>query len=269
MKFTKIIEDIRTIRDFKKEEVPEYIIDEIIMEAGEALLAGIRNDIDIRFIRAGEKFYIDLSGKAGYYGKMIEAPHYILISSKKFEGYIENSAYIMEKIRLKAWNVGLGTCWLTIENEIELLETLQIHKDFTPVALIAIGYQYKGLFKTDTSPKSGRLGMEELVFNKQWGKICTTEMLETRGISNIIYYARLAPSWGNQQPWRFILDDNKIILTIVDKDKSQHLDAGIVMLYFEKVAHEEGINGKWMLDVSDINKYIMPEEYKAIGYFEI
>ncbi len=269
MKYTKLIKDIRTIRDFKKEEIPQYLIDEIIIDAQENVLTGKRDDVKITFIKDGKKFYDEISGKAGYFGKMIEAPHYILISSKKFDGYIENSGYIMENMRLEAWNIGLGTCWLSIGNEGELLETLNLDKEFTPVALAAIGYQYKGLFKIDTSSKSSRLGIEELVFDKQWGQQCTSELLESRGVSNILYYARFAPSWGNQQPWRFVLDDNKIVLTIVDKDLSQHLDAGIIMLYLEKTAHEEGITGKWVLDVSDVSKYNIPEKYKTVGYFEI
>lgn len=269
MKYTKIIEDIRTIRDFKKERVPNNLIEEIIIDSKEDLLAGRRDDIIVTFIKDGQDFYNALSGKAGYFGNMIEAPHYILISSKPFTGYVENSAYIMENIRLRAWDMGLGTCWLSIENEKELSKILNMDKGFTPMALIAIGYQYKGIFKIDTSQRSSRLGVEEIIFYKQWEKPCTADVLETRGIVNILYYSKLAPSWGNLQPWRFILDDDKIVLAVVDKDFLQHLDAGIVMLYFEKAAQEEGIFGKWKLDTLEIDKYSIPEGYKAVGYFEI
>ncbi len=269
MRYIKAIEEIRTIRDYKKEEVPDHIIDEIIIDAKEDILIGRRDDIMITFIKDGQKFYSDLSGKTGYFGKMIEAPHYILISSKQFSGYIENSSYTMENIRLRAWDKGLGTCWLSIEDEAELSRNLNISEEFIPLSLIAIGYQYKGFFKTDTSPKSSRLGVEELIFDGQWEKLCTTNILETRGIINILYYTRLAPSWGNLQPWRFILDDNKIVLTIADKDFLQHLDAGIVMLYFQKSAQEEGIFGKWRFDISHTDKYNIPEGYKAVAYFEI
>ncbi|MFA5523974.1 MAG: nitroreductase family protein [Tissierellales bacterium] len=269
MKYTKIIEDISTVRDFKKEEVLSSTVEEIIIDSKEDLLAGKRDDVIITFIKDGQSMYDSLSGKAGYFGKMIEAPHYVLISSKPFNGYVENSAYVMENIRLKAWNKGLGTCWLTIEDEKELSETQNIDIGFAPVALIAIGFRYKGLFKTDTSTKSGRLGVEEVIFDGQWGKPCTANSLEARGVANILYYSKLAPSWGNLQPWRFILDDDRIVLVILDKDVYHHLDAGIVMLYLEKAAQEEGIYGKWKLDVLDIDKYNIPNGYKAIGYFEI
>ncbi|SCG82969.1 nitroreductase-family protein [Proteiniborus sp. DW1] len=268
MKYTKIIEGIRTIRDYKKEEVPNNLIEEII-DIKEDILTGRRDDLLITFIKDGQNIYSNLIGKAGYFGKMIEAPHYILISSRQFEGYVENSAYVMENIRLRAWDKGLGTCWLSIEDEKELCRILNINEEFIPISLIAIGYQYKGIFKTDTSSKSSRIGVEELIYYNQWDKPCTTDILETRGIMNILYYTRLAPSWGNLQPWRFILDNDKIILVIMDKDFQQKLDAGIIMLYFEKVAQEEGLLGKWKFDIIHTGKYNIPEGYKAIAYFEI
>lgn len=269
MKYTKIIEEMRTIRDYKKEEVEDNLIDDLITDAKEDMLAGSRDDILITFIKDGHIFYSDLIGKAGYYGKAIEAPHYILISSRQFEGYVENSAYVMENIRLRAWNMGLGTCWLSIEDERELRKVLNIDEEFIPISLMAIGYQYKGVFKTDTSSKSSRYGVEELVYYEQWDNPCSTDILETMGIINILYYARLAPSWGNLQPWRFILDNNKIILVIRDKEFTQQLDAGIIMLYFEKAALEEGVLGKWKFDITQTDKYNIPEGYKAISYFEL
>lgn len=269
MNYIKTIESIRTIRDFKKEDVPQGLIHELISSSKENILTGSINDIVITFINNGKKFYKDFAGKVGYFGKLIEAPHYILLSSKVFEGYIENSSYIMENLRLKAWNAGLGTCWLSIENEQELRESLGIDQEFTAIGLLAIGYQYKGIFKEDTSPKSTRLGVEELIFQNQWGKALTGDVLEERGLLNIFYYARFAPSWGNKQPWRFILDEDRVILTVEDKSISKKLDTGIAMLYFEKAAHEEGIGGKWVLGDIDPAKYNIPKEFKAVAYFKI
>lgn len=272
MRYNEIIKNIRTIRDYKKKKVPNDLLSELITETKEDLLSGSKSDIDILLIEDGESFYNEQKGKVGYFGKTIPAPHYILLVSKKVKNYVENSAYVMENLRLKAWDKGLGTCWLTIEEEMELSKILKIDGDFTPAALIAVGYQYKGLFKTDFSRKSSRKGIEELTYDSQWGQICSGEILEERGLVNILYYTRLAPSWGNQQPWRFILTDDKVILTISKENEFNRLDAGIVMLYFEKVANEEGIEGKWILDVEDLQEakeLDIPGEFEIVGYFNI
>jgi nitroreductase len=80
----------------------------------------------------------------------------------------------------------------------------------------------------------------------------------------------LAPSWGNRQPWQFIIDKDRILLTIL-REEAMELDAGIVMLYFEKSAHEEGIPGSWELDIPENMKevYGIPKDRTLIGYYSI
>lgn len=272
MKFSKLIEDFRTIRDYKKQAVEHEKIEELVHAGKEARGIAKGRNISILFVDQGQEIYQHLSGKAGYYGKMIEAPHYLVITSKKFPGYLENSGYIMELLRLKAWELGLGTCWLSIEDQSAIKEVLGIESEDVVTAFAAVGYQYKGIFKKDTSPKASRLGIEDLIFSGHWGRPSTIEELENRALVNIFYYTRYAPSWGNKQPWRFILDKDQVILTLFCEDgESTELDAGIVMLYFEKAAHEEGISGVWDLEGREDLRafYGIPKEYKIVGTFKL
>ena len=272
MKFTKIAEEIRTVRDFKKEPVENKKIRELldIVQNSKGISEG-RNS-SILFVDNGKELSEKLMGKAGYYGKLIEAPHYLVITTKEFPGFMENSGYMMELLRLEAWEMGLATCWLSIENEAALKDALGIESQDRLTAFCAIGHQYKGVFKNDISPKSGRFGIEEIIYDKKWGTLCSVDLLEQRGFANIFYVTRYAPSWGNKQPWKFILDEDQVLLTI-QKDKliNVALDAGIVMLYFEKAAHEEGIAGTWRVETKDLEKtlYAIPEEYEIIGSFKI
>lgn len=270
MRFIKLVEDMRTVRDFKKDKIDNTKLQEVL-EFGNNTKGIIADaDISIKFIENGKEIYKQLSGKAGYHGKMIEAPHYIAVLSKLYPYYLENSGYIMEAMRLKAWELGLGSCWLNVEEEEGLKESLNIEKDQVITAFIAIGHPYTGIFKKDTSPKSSRMGIAEMVYIERWGQECTIEYLDERGISNLFYYAKLAPSWGNVQPWRFIIDGEKIYLAI-EKEESKKLDAGIMMLYLEKASHGEGIAGNWTLEkLEELEKtYNIPKEYELIGYYSI
>ena len=269
MNFVKIVEEIRTIRDFKKSPVDQKLIDEII-DFGKNTRSIVPDaEISIKFIENGSKLYKELYGKAGYYGQMIEAPHYIAISSKLYPNYLENSGYIMEAMRLKAWDLGLGTAWLDVEEEETLKDALDM-KEEVITAFIAIGEPYKGLFKKDLSPKSTRMGITDMVYHKTWGEEADIEFLDERGITNLFYYAKLAPSWGNIQPWRFIVDDGKIYLAM-EKEESKKIDAGIMMLYLDKASHAEGIIGKWIFEKSEkLNeKYNIPDEYEIIAYYSV
>lgn len=270
MKFTKLVEDMRTVRDFKKDTLDDKVVKEI-MEVGKTTKSIVPDaDISMIFIDNGKELYEELSGKAGYYGKMIEAPHYIAILSKLYPNYLENSGYIMEAVRLKAWELGLGTCWLNVEEQEGLKNSLNVEKDQVITAFIAIGHPYTGIFKTDTSPKSSRMGITEMVYLEKWGQECSIEYLDERGIANLFYYAKLAPSWGNIQPWRFIIDGGKVYLAI-EKEESKKIDAGIMMLYLEKASHAEGITGNWILEKSEKFEefYKIPKEYELIGYYNI
>ena len=270
MHYTRIIEDIRTVRDFKKDTIEPTVVEEIIGAGKNALGLGEGRNTSILFIDNGRELIDRLSGIAGYYGKLIEAPHYIVITTKEFPGYRENSGYIMELMRLKAWEEGLGTCWLSIEDEDALKKTLNIESNDRLTAFVAIGHQYKGIFKNDLSHKSDRHGIEEIIYLERWGNPCPVDILETRGFTSVLHYTKFAPSWGNKQPWRFIIDSNRIVLTIKTDGKNDvHLDAGIIMLYFEKAAHEEGIKGSWTIYSDKEVEYQIPEGYSAIGYFNI
>lgn len=272
MKFSKLVEDMRTIRDYKKDPVNPQVIQEIIDIGKHTEGPAEGKSVSVLFIDNGKEIFEKLSGKAGYFGKMIEAPHYLAITSKAFPGYIENSGYIMEAMRLKAWELGLGTCWLNIQDEEALKAILTIESDDRLTAFVAIGYQYKGIFKKDISPKSDRLGIEELIYLHHWENPCPIEELENRGLANMFYYAKFAPSWGNKQPWRFIVDKDKVLLIVPNKEEaSLGLDTGIMMLYLEKAAHEEGMKGSWKMDVVDVNNpsYGIPSDYQLKGYFAI
>ena len=271
-KYSKLIEEIRTIRDFKKEPVDPKLVSEIIDVGKNAKGLGNGRNITVFFVDNGTELVDQLSGKAGYFGKVIEAPHYLVISTKEFQGFMENSGYIMELMRLKAWELGLGSCWLSIGDEEALKKVLRIENQDRLTALAAIGYQYKGIFKKDISLKSGRYGIEELVFLHEWGIPCPIEYLDTRGITHILHYTKFAPSWGNRQPWRFIVDGERIILAMEKDEKIDvQLDGGIIMLYLEKTAMEEGIVGKWTFEEErELRQaYKVPEKYKIIASFRI
>ena len=84
-----------------------------------------------------------LSGKAGYFGNMMK-PSLFSYHVKKVPGYLENSGYIMELMRMKAWELGLGTCWLNIEMKKNKNITGWLG---TADSFCSYSYPYKGIFK--------------------------------------------------------------------------------------------------------------------------
>lgn len=92
------------------------------------------------------------------------------------------------------------------------------------------------------------------------------EELENRGLGDIFYYVRFAPSSLNKQPWRFILDGDKLFLLLkYEKDEKPSLvDAGIIMYYYVKLAETIGLHSRWIL-IPDKVEELGSENYKYVA----
>jgi len=272
MSFLQTIESMKTVRDFRDDPVPPTILKRLINKTQKEKGLLPEASFSVRLIEDGPGFFMLLNGKAGYFGKMIAAPHYVVLFDEKKTGVYENSGYIMEKLRLAAWEEELGTCWISLDEPVDAAPWVVDPVEAPPMALVAIGYPEQGLFRKDVLKKSGRLPLTELVYLDKWGYHCPVEELEVRGMSEIFYYGKLAPSWGNLQPWRFILRNEKIYLTVhIDElEERARIDAGIVMLYIQQAAHDKGFSMSWQLLVSDpvlASEMKLPDTERLTGLF--
>ncbi len=287
MNYKKLIEERKSVRDYKKNTVPKSIIDEILQfsEEADTLIPGIETEL---LAKDKSQVYLQLQENAGYKGVMIDAPHYLILLSEKREYYLENAGYLGEKISLKSLDLGVNTCWITFSDSDKVKKRLFLNTDKEIVAVIALGYDAKktrvvnadsigddyskSKLKIVKNNISTRHEITDLVYIKKWGKVASYEELENRGLLDALNYARLAPSTMNRQPWRFLLDQEKVILAI-RKNKSisnyeEKIDIGISMLYFESIVKQTLMNVDWKFEKTDKN-YNIPDNFKIVGYCNI
>jgi hypothetical protein len=226
----------------------------------------------IMFENGGEVFN-DLDKVGGYSGIMIKSPHYIglAITSEDPENEF-NGAYYMQSIVKKLYDMKLGSCWINIrdiaqDKKQKLLKNNAGNMNY----LLAFGQidekavkqkapqmtvksedsSYKqnpygtSISETAASDKS-RHSVGEIVYMYEWGKMATYEELESRGMGEIFFYVRNAPSYKNLQPCRLILKDGEAELTVLNpKAEGSYVDAGIMMYTLDGLAKDMGIPGKW------------------------
>lgn len=288
MNYKELIAESKSVRDYKNTPIESKVLNEIkeYTKAGRKLVSDI--DVSVEVLENSQVFS-KLDGFAGYKGHMINAPSYIIIFSETKEHYIENAGCIGEDIILKATELGVDSCWITFENSDLIKEKLNISTDKEVTAIIALGYNANADKKVVNPTKTGenyskskleivssntsyRLGVEEVVFMKEWGKNATVEELEERAILDAFHYARMAPSTLNRQPWRFIVDDGIVVLT-VRKDEhtnsyEERIDAGIVMLYFEVIVDMTLFELNWKFEKPK-KDYNIPEEYEVVAVCNI
>lgn len=252
---------------------------------------------ELVFVEDGNRAAIRLEGFAGYSGVMIKAPHYIGVFADEKCIHVRKAAYGVEDVILKMMAMDIGSCWISVkDSDAAKLSMGWKDKEARLVALVALGYPkeenyFSKLFSNLKHPlinplkegyanlnletKNGMPLREEtssFVYLNEWGNSTDYSELERRGIDKVYHYLKYAPSWGNRQPWKFIIDKNDIILSIRHDDKISRVDecleAGIAMFYFRVAMEGHGLRG-W-LHFTDLGKdYGIPEEYWVAGRFAL
>lgn len=269
MLMTNFLKKRKSVREFKNKKINPDILDEIKLYLDSLEKEDGTKAIRFKLYEYGEKLYKELRGIGGYSGVMIESPHYIgleLVDDK--DRNVIYGSYYMEKLITKLNNMGLDTCWVSIGNvddgiKKEIFGDMMGRIDY----ILALGYgKSKNPFVNETF--SERIGVEEMVFVDKIGNAPSTDDLENRGLSDLFYYIRFAPSALNKQPWRFLLEKDKVTLLIKydEGEKPNLIDAGIIMYYFESLGQSIGLNNKWEL-IEGIKQE--NNNYKYIAEFKL
>lgn len=286
----------KSVRDYNKRglkaEAKTYLEQLIIppypVEHGE--------ELEIRFLEDGERVKTDLSGLAGYAGVMIEAPHYLAILVNENAYAYRAAGYYVEKLLFDVMEKDIGSCWIHVGNPEAAKAKLGITGDKQLIALAAVGQPLEenliakffqrikankpsvysaggyGDLKLEYEKRtSDRLATTDLVYLDRWGNGMTVEELEQRDLLAIYTLMKNAPSWGNRQPWKFIIDGHDIVLAIEKNERgdevSDNLDGGIAMFYFDLAMNQRGFSGSWG-DVTE-DKYQVPAEYTVMGKYTV
>ncbi|OLS02045.1 nitroreductase family protein [Tissierella creatinophila] len=261
----------KSVRDFRDKGANPDVLDKIKEIIKNLLTEEDLEHIVVKLYENGKIISTNLEGKAGYGGVMIDSPHYIAISLKDTEEKtLIETGYYTEKLVTEIINLDFGTCWINVGNLSDDLKKETFGEDMANVEyLLAFGKaKRKNPFKEE--PYSVKKGIEEIVYDTEVDNFFTVEDLEAKGLMDIFYYVRFAPSTKNLQPWRFLIKDNKIELLLRYNQwyDSILVDAGIAMYYFEQLATYDGFNSKWeLVDSQEIK--IDEYTYRKIAEYKL
>jgi nitroreductase len=151
MELSEALKGRKSIRVFKKQNVPEETVEKLIDAASWAPSAGNIQPWEFVIVRkpAVKK---KLAQAALNQAFVEEAPVVIVVCANEKRssmGYglrgetlycIQDTAAATQNILLTAYSLGLGTCWIGAFNENEAKEALQAPEGIRPVAIIPVGY---------------------------------------------------------------------------------------------------------------------------------
>ncbi len=194
----------------------------------------------------------------GTYGIIRGARMYLIGGAANTNQALLDFGYHMEYIILKAWDRGLGTCWLGGTFQRSPVERYGKFPDgFIIPAITPLGYsaEREGIMDSVLHRIMGskqRKPFNELFFTGGWHTPMAPR--EDDPVCNALEMVRLGPSAMNRQPWRVVTDDNNVHFFMkkvglgsrIFKGMFQSVDVGIACCHFALTMAEQGISGQWL-----------------------
>jgi nitroreductase len=212
----------KSIRRYKMEPIDNKIIENLKKFVNHIEMLSEKQKVNLNIID-------NLNGKRSIKGSfLVKAPYYLVLSAAKNGDYFLNAGYVLEQIALYLTTKGLSTCFLELHNK----SNFETENGYEPILMLAFGKGEKLLPRESIN----RLKMEEL---------CTFKTAVGDNIRVMLQAARYAPSILNNQPWRFVVYENRIhifckkeIFLFNHYKKLKQMDVGMMMANMLVAAEE-------------------------------
>lgn len=152
------------------------------------IFGSIDTDIAVLDNHSGQQAGLSLFG--------VKAPYYLLFYSEEAPNSLMNIGYMMQQMALYLCSIGLGTCYVG-SRKVRHSQLVMDGKNL--VGILAFGKSKGPHLRKQSEAK--RLPLEKLCIYKETPRQWIRQLLEG---------ARMAPSYMNRQPWRFVVYDNRI-----------------------------------------------------------
>lgn len=211
--------------------------------------------------------YFDL--KEGYkpstYGMIKGAVNFFLLGIGSDEASALSAGFRFEQVVLKAWEMGLGTCWIAATfkgSDFERGESWPAGEELKIIS--PVGHPAKkGLMEKFTRLAIGsnnRKSFSTLFFTDDFKQSLSPD----DRFGEPLEMMRLAPSSTNSQPWRALVCGDTVHFYYKPKSKESILDCGIGICHFYETERFLGRDGNFH---KTSNPPAAPEDWKYLYSF--
>ena len=189
-----------------------------------------------------------------FFYKVTETPYYIaFIGAMDAPNVQAITGFLGEGIILEATALGLNTCWVGgFYRPEEVMKQINLEEGERILGITPIGYSKEQTNRVAISSKQYR--------RKMLDKLIVSGEMSDNWIKTALEAARIAPSAGNRQPWRFNISEDSITVFTNSNRRdfrvSKELDCGIAILHIELGALVSGVKGSWeFLNHPEVARY--------------
>lgn len=188
--------------------------------------------------------------KEGYkprtYGMIKGATDFFMLGIGDDEASSLTAGFRFEQVVLKAWQLGLGTCWIAATFKGSTFEDENIWPDGEKLRVICpVGTPAKqSLMEKVTRLSLGskkRRPFAELFYDWDFEHSLSPK----NRFDLALEMMRLAPSSTNSQPWRAVVADDTVHFYYKPQSKSSVLDCGIGICHFYEAEEYQSHNGEF------------------------
>lgn len=204
-----------------------------------------------------KKFNLKEGYKPSTYGMIKGAEDFFLLGIGSDEESALTAGYRFEQVVLKAWQMGLGSCWIAatfkgsdFDKGITWPEGEEL-KVICPVGKAEKPSMKEKLTRLTLGSKN-RKPFDDLFFYKDF----KTAVPEDNLFREALEMLRVAPSSTNSQPWRALVAGDTVHFYYKPKSPASVLDTGIGICHFHETERFYGHDG----DFSKISVAPVPPE---------
>ncbi|MDE6027965.1 MAG: hypothetical protein K2G23_07835, partial [Muribaculaceae bacterium] len=206
----------------------------------------------------------DLKGgyKPSTYGMINGAEDFFMLGIGEDEASALSAGFKFEQVVLKAWEMGLGTCWIagTFKgSDFEKGETWPAGEELKVVCPVGVAKKPSIMEKVArfTIGSNKRKPFNDLFFYQDFKQAVP----EDNSFYEALQMLRLAPSSTNSQPWRALVTGETVHFYYKPKSKASVIDTAIGMCQFYETEKFNGKSGAFH-KVADAPK--APDDWKYL-----
>lgn len=239
MNILEAIKERRSVRSFDGKALSEAVRNELLSFATD-----VYNPFGGHFSIRLKSFNLKNGYKPTTYGMIKDANDFFLIGMADDEDTALATGFCFEQVVLKAWQLGLGTCWIAATFKGTDFENGESWPDGETLKIICpVGQAAKkSLMEKITRFSLGsrnRKPFSELFFTDSFKQPLSPDS----PFSEALDMLRLAPSSTNSQPWRVLVDNDTVHFYYAPKSRLSVLDTGIGICHFYETEKYYGHTG--------------------------
>ena len=215
----------------------------ILIKAVEESWSPFGGDVTIRL----KKFDLKEGYRPSTYGMIKGAEDFFLLGIGKDEASALTAGFRFEQVVLRAWQAGLGACWIAATFKGSDFERGEKWPDGEELKIISpVGVPAKTSmmekFARMTLGSNNRKPFDDLFFEDNFQQAVRRHNRYREALEML----RLAPSSTNSQPWRALVCGNTVHFYYIPKSAASVLDTAIGMCHFYETENFRGRKSRFV-----------------------